>query len=38
MEDVQKVVSSPIGKQALADVANFARKATSITVEEHTII
>lgn len=38
MADIQKAVSSPVGKEGMADVANFCRKATTVTVEEHTII
>jgi uncharacterized protein (TIGR02118 family) len=38
LANLQSAMSSPAGKQGLADVANFARKITSMIVEEHTIV
>lgn len=36
--DLQKAFASPEGKKAVDDVKNFARKVTSITIEENVIV
>jgi len=37
-EDYERAFESPEGKKAVDDVKNFARKVTSITIEENKIV
>ncbi len=37
-EELKRAFDSPEGKEAVADVKNFARKVTTVTIEEHLIV